>query len=82
MERMRNIVETCVYITPGQNAETFKRYFKELMKWLNESQTFVICVDFNIDLNVSKYKTSSHFLDALYIVKITKFMKKEKQTYH
>ncbi len=64
MERMRNIVVTCVYRAPGSNVETFNDSLEELMNRLTENKTFLICGDFNIHLlNVSKHKT----LDFFYI---------------
>lgn len=66
MEKLKHIVVTCVYKTPGTNVETFKDSMKNLMNGLKESRTVNICGDFNIDLiNVSKHKT--YCLDLFYI---------------
>lgn len=47
--------------------DAFKDRLEELISRLKENKMFVVCGDFNIDLlNVSKYKTTSDFLDALY----------------
>ena len=67
MEKIRNIVVTCVYRTPGSNVERFKESMEEIMNGLNESKTYIICGDFNIDLlNASIHKTTSDFLDSFY----------------
>lgn len=53
--------------TPGSNAEGFKHSMEELMIVLNESKTYRICGDFNIDLlNASKHNITSDFLDSFY----------------
>ena len=48
-KKKKNVIISCVYRTPGSNAETFLVKMEETFAKLNQKVMF-ICGDFNIDL--------------------------------
>lgn len=59
------MVVTCVYRSPGSSVEAFTDNMEEILEYLNEKKTFIMCGDFNIDL-LNMSKSSSHYLDTIY----------------
>ena len=67
MEKMRNIIVTCLYRKPGSTIESFTNQLEELLNKLHENKTYFLCGDGNVDLlKVKSHKASSDFLDMLY----------------
>lgn len=67
LEKMSNIIVTCIYRRPGSLMDTFIEKMDELLSKVNENKTFLVCGDFNIDLlKVTKQKSSADFLEIMY----------------
>lgn len=67
LEKMSNIIVTCIYRRPGSLMETFIEKMDELLSKVNENKTFLVCGDFNVDLlKVTKQKSSADFLELMY----------------
>ena len=63
----RNVVISCLYRTPGSNANVFSDTLFELFSDLSVSKTIFLCGDFNLD--ILKHNTNhgtKYFLDTIY----------------
>lgn len=66
MERMKNVIVSCVYRKPGSNIDTFTDNMERLFTKTKQKINYV-CGDFNIDLlNPNKHKLTDEFIEVMY----------------
>ena len=50
MSKMRNVIISCVYRTPGVQLDTFCESLESIINGMNINKAIYICGDFNVDL--------------------------------
>ena len=50
MPKMKNVIISCVYRTPGARLDTFCESLENIISGMNVNKAIYICGDFNIDL--------------------------------
>ena len=67
MPKMRNVIISCVYRTPGVQLDTFCESLESIINGMNINKAIYICGDFNVDLLKNNIHTSTNnFLDMMY----------------
>ena len=67
MPKMKNVIISCVYRTPGARLDTFCESLETIISGMNVNKAIYICGDFNIDLLKNNIHTSTKkFLDMMY----------------
>ena len=65
-EKMKNVIISCIYRTPGSSIELFTEWMEEAFSKISH-KTIFICGDFNIDLlNPNKHKVTDDFVNTIY----------------
>ena len=67
MPKMKNVIISCVYRTPGARLDTFCESLETIISGMNVNKAIYICGDFNIDLLKNNIHTSTkNVLDMMY----------------